>query len=78
MAAILDTGALLEVIWVSLVAGVGVTVVYSVALLGGTRFSEARRDGRSGAATLFGALAVVASLAFAFGVGYAVHLVLAG
>ena len=78
MAAIVDTGALVEVVWVSLVAGVSVTTVYALALLGASRFSEARRAGQSGAAAGFGLLAAVAGLTFVAGVAYAVHLVLAG
>ena len=76
--AIVDTGALFEVIWVSLLAGIGVTAVFSLALLGTTRFSEARRAGRTGAAAGFGLLGALATLAFVGGVVYAVQLVVTG
>jgi len=74
VAAVLDTGALLEVVWVSLLSGIGVTAVFSVALLGGTRSGEARRAGATGAAAAYGALAVLAGLALVAGltVGVAV------
>ena len=77
-AAVVDTGALIEVIWVSLVAGIGVTAVFSIALLGATRSAEARRAGRSGSAAGFGALGALAGLVLVAGVAYAVHLIVAG
>ncbi len=49
IASIVDTQALLEVIWVSLVAGIGVTAVYGVAIVGASRAVDAgaaRRDRR--------------------------------
>jgi hypothetical protein len=60
IASIVDTGDLLEVIWVSLAAGIGVTAVYGLAIFGGTRAVDLGRQGRSGEAALFGALGVVA------------------
>lgn len=74
LAATLDAGALLEVVWVSLVAGIGVTAVFSLALLGGTRSGEARRGGAGAAATGYAALAVLAGLAFVAGVGFGVNV----
>lgn len=63
IASIVDTGDLLEVIWVSLAAGIGVTAVYGLAIVGATRAIELGRAGRSGEAALFGALGVVAMAA---------------
>jgi hypothetical protein len=63
IASIVDTGDLLEVIWVSLAAGIGVTAVYGLAIVGATRAIELGRVGRSGEAALFGALGVVAMAA---------------
>jgi hypothetical protein len=63
IASIVDTGDLLEVIWVSLAAGIGVTAVYGLAIFGATRAIDLGRVGRSGEATLFGALGVVAMAA---------------
>ncbi len=57
-----DTGALLKVLYSSLVAGVGVAVVFSLAVLGATRSADMRRAGRSGAATGYAALAGLAIL----------------
>ena len=41
-----DWDALLEVIWVSLVAGIGVTVAFAFGLLGTTRWVDLNRRGR--------------------------------
>jgi hypothetical protein len=57
---IVDVDALLDVVWTSLLAGIGVTGIFAVAILGGTRAADASRGGRTVAATAFGVLAVVA------------------
>jgi hypothetical protein len=65
-ASIVDWDALLTVIWVSLVTGVGVTAAFGFAIFGGTRALHLGREGRAGEATLFGlvgALGIVAVLA---------------
>ena len=59
-------GLLMQVIWVSLVAGVAVSALFSFVILAGARASDARRGGRDGAAAAF---AVVAGLAFTLFVG---------
>ena len=58
IATVVDTGDLLHVIWVSLVAGIGVTSAFGFAILGGTRAVELGRDKRVGEAVLFGCVAV--------------------
>jgi hypothetical protein len=58
IASIVDTDALLEVVWVSLAAGIGLTAVYGLAIVGATRAVEAGRRGRPVEAALFGALGV--------------------
>jgi hypothetical protein len=69
-----DVGLLGQVVWVSLAAGVGVSALYSLVILGTARGSEARRAGRTGPALAYSALAVVSFAAFAGGVVYAVHI----
>lgn len=54
---VVDTSALWQTIVAALLAGVGTTVVFSVAILGVAKFSDASRDGRSFQAAGFGALA---------------------
>jgi hypothetical protein len=57
---VVDTDALLETVAASLIAGVGITIVFSLAILGAARWAEARRDGRTLAASAAGTLAVIA------------------
>jgi hypothetical protein len=65
MATIVDTQALLRTVAAAFVAGVGVTIIFSLAILGAARFADLSRDGRPAAAAAFGALAVVALAAAA-------------
>ncbi len=67
IATIVDTGALLKAVAAALIAGVGVTFIFSVAILGASRFVDRSRDGRPAAAFAFGTLGVVA-LAAALGI----------
>ncbi len=64
MATIVDTKALLETVVYSLAAGVGVTLIFSVAIFGMARFAELGREGRNPTALVFGTLAMVAIVAF--------------
>lgn len=70
IATVVDWDALLQVIWVSLVAGVGVTAAWAFALLGATRSLENGRDGRVAEAVLYGVVggaglaAVVAAIVY--------------
>jgi hypothetical protein len=59
IASIVDTDALLQVIWVSLLAGVGVPSCYALAILGSTRAIELGRDGRVAEAAAFTVIGVV-------------------
>ncbi len=63
LATIVDTEALLKTIVAAFIAGVGVTLIFSLAILGASRFADLSRDGRSAGAIAFGTLAVVALLA---------------
>jgi hypothetical protein len=63
IATIVDVTELWETVVAAFVAGVGTTIVFSLAILGTTRFTEANRDGNGFHAAVFGALAVVGLLA---------------
>jgi Na+/H+-dicarboxylate symporter len=63
-----DGHLLVQVVWVSLLAGVGMSAVFSFVIVGAARAGDARRAGRTGAATAYGILAVLAFAAFAGGV----------
>jgi hypothetical protein len=67
---------LVEVVWVSVAAGIFVTVAFSFVVLGVARSAESRREGSGAAAVAFGALAVVALLAFAAAVVLGVNTML--
>jgi hypothetical protein len=60
MAVVVETKELLETVIASVVAGVGITVVFSVAIWGVARFADLSRNERPLAA---GAAAALASLA---------------
>jgi hypothetical protein len=65
MATIVETGDLVKTVVASLVAGVGVTAIFSIAIWGAARFADLNREGRSlaaGAAAALGALALLATL----------------
>lgn len=55
-AKLIDTNALLNVVWVSLVAGVGGTAAFSFTIVGATRFVDMRRSGHAVEAWMFAAL----------------------
>ena len=69
-------GDLLEVIWVSLLAGVGVTGIYSLVIYSSGRAGDARRDGNGSVAAVYGALAVLAFAIFLGGVIVGVTIML--
>jgi hypothetical protein len=74
--AAVDTGALIEVVWASLLAGIGVTLAFSLIVLGSARSTAARRSGSGGAALAYGALAVLALGAFVAGVIFGLSIML--
>ena len=49
-ATIVDGDALLQVVWVSLIAGIGLTLAFSLAIAAAARASHARRLGSTGSA----------------------------
>lgn len=63
---LVQTADLLKTVVASVVAGVGVTVAFSLAIWGGARFVDLSREGRplaAGAAATLGALALALTLA---------------
>ena len=66
IATVVDWDALLQVIWVSLLSGVGVTAAWAFALLGWARALEHGREGRAGEAAIYGVVGV-AGLAIVLG-----------
>ena len=66
--AVVDWGALLEVVWTALVGGIGVTALFAFAMLGATRAVDLRRDDNAAAAGAYAVLTVVALTAVAVAV----------
>jgi hypothetical protein len=65
-----------NVVWVSLLAGIGITAAYSFVVVGWGRSAEARRAGSVGAAVAYAALAILFLAIFAAGVALAVKIML--
>jgi hypothetical protein len=59
IATVVDWDALLQVIWVSLVAGVGVTAAWAFAIVGATRALEQGRNGHLGVAVAYGTIGML-------------------
>jgi hypothetical protein len=59
-----DTAALLELVWAAPLAAVAVTIAWGLVVWGSTRAADARRDGRTGMATLHLAVAAVGAALF--------------
>jgi hypothetical protein len=74
--AAIDAGLLFEVVWVSLLAGVAVTILFALVVLFGARSAESRRAGAAGASMTYAFLALLAIAAFGVVVGYGVHIML--
>ena len=55
--AAIDGGALLKMLYSSLLAGIGVSVIFSLTVLGAIRSTDLRRSGRGGTAVAYAALA---------------------
>jgi len=72
--AAVEWSQMLEVVWVSLVAGVGVTVLFSLVVLGTSRAAEARREG--GSSAVYGALALLCLALFLGAVVFAITVIL--
>jgi hypothetical protein len=65
MIAVVDTDALLQLVWVAPLAVATITVAYGLLVIGTVRALEARRDGRALAAGAFVAVAVGGGALFA-------------
>lgn len=63
LAQIVDVGDLLSVIWSSLAAGVGVCVVFSIAILGFARAVDMRQEGNAIAMAAYSVVTVVGVVA---------------
>jgi hypothetical protein len=75
VAKIIDTQAAWQAVWTAAVAGVGVTIVFSLAVLGATRSTDMRRNDHPAQAGLFALLALLGLAATIGAVVYAITLI---
>jgi hypothetical protein len=75
VAEIIDSNAAWQAVWTAAVAGIGVTVVFSLAVLGATRSTDLRRADRVAASVLYALLAVLGLAATIGAVVYAITLI---
>jgi hypothetical protein len=75
MLAAIEWGKIGQLLWVAPVAGFAVAISFSLLILGISRAGDARRDRSGGGATAFTGLAIVAGLAFAAVVVYALDII---
>ena len=73
---VVNTGDLLELVWVSLAAGIGVTAAFGLAIVGSTRAFELGRERRAGEAAVFAALGVLAMAAVVAAIVYGLVLLI--
>jgi hypothetical protein len=75
IAKVIDGHAAWQAVWTATVSGVGVTIVFSLAVLGATRSTDMRRNDRPGQAAAFGVLALLGLAATLGAVVYAIALI---
>ncbi|UGS36852.1 hypothetical protein [Capillimicrobium parvum] len=67
-AEIIDGGALLQVVWVSIAAGLGFSLMFSLAIAGAARASQERRSGQGATAALWSVITLLCLVACGVGV----------
>jgi hypothetical protein len=75
VAKIIDGHAAWQAIWTAAVSGVGVTIVFSLTVLGATRSTDMRRNERPGQAAMYGVLALLGLAATLGAVVYAITVI---
>jgi hypothetical protein len=75
MIASIDTGALLELVWVAPLAGVAVALCFSLVIVGVTRAGDCRRANRPHVATAYAVMSVVATTVFLGGVLFGISVI---
>ena len=75
MTAAIDTGALLELIWVAPVATVAVALCFSLIIVGVTRAADCRRSDHPRRASVYAAMSVLSTVVFLGGVVFAVSVI---
>jgi uncharacterized membrane protein len=73
---VVELGQIVEVIWVSLLASLALTIAFSFVVYGTARSAEARRAGRDAVAFCFGTLAVACFAGFLAMIAFGVQIML--
>jgi hypothetical protein len=76
VASVVDGHDLVQIIWASAAAGIGLVTAASLGILGAARAPAERREGRNLAASLYVALAIAAAVVCAGGVVLGVSVML--
>ena len=74
---LVDWGIILDLVLGALVAGVGVTTMFAVAIVGASGFAQARREHRSGSTAFYGAVTALGLAGFFGGVAFAISIIVA-
>jgi hypothetical protein len=77
MIAAIDVGQLFELVWAAALASIAVAVCFSLVVIGVARAEDCRRNRRTGSATAYGALSLVAGIAFLGIVVFAISVITA-
>jgi hypothetical protein len=75
--AIIDWAVMGKLVVGALIGGVGLVLTYSLCILGVTRAWERSRNGEAAAAGAYGALAVLAAVAFVGGIAFGLSIIIA-
>lgn len=74
LATVIDWNALGKVVLYSLIAGIGVPAVYSLAVLGAARSTDAQRNRRGATATAYAVVALLGGASCLGAIGYGIYL----
>jgi hypothetical protein len=77
MIAAIDVGQLFELVWAAALASIAVAVCFSLVVIGVARAEDCRRNRRNRSATAYGALSLVAGVAFLGIVVFAISVITA-
>jgi hypothetical protein len=75
IATIVDTATLGKVILYSAAAGIGVSVVFALAVYGATRSTDMRRAGQAGIATIYAVIAALGLAATLGSLAYGIYVI---
>ena len=75
MIAAIDVGQLFELVWAAALASIAVAICFSLVIIGAARAEDCRRNRRTGSATAYAVLSVVALLAFLGIVVFAISVI---